>query len=127
MNKNEKAILDSTVSELIDKKKNHEYYIDMIDKELLKRRSDQNTTKKLTVKSDTAKPKAKPKAQPKVEEKLTTIKKKKIDATKEDMKAVLIKKDISFKANSTREELVELVKKNNLVRVAENHHKAKKQ
>ena len=45
--------------------------------------------------------------------------------TKEDIKVILKKKDISFKANASKDDLMTLVRKHNLVRTVEEYHKNK--
>jgi ATP phosphoribosyltransferase len=117
-----KSLSECTISELKERKSKHEFLIKMIDSELEKRKGKTNNvlisikTKNNDIKKDDKK--SPPKKSPTKE---TTI-----DATRDDMKVILSQKNIKFASNSTKSELYEIIKKNNLIRNVENYHKALK-
>ncbi len=100
-----KSITESTVSELIEREKKHRFFIKLIDTELSKRGTKTEQKKSPIKKSP---------------------KKKAITyGTRDEMKEVLEKHKIDFKSNMNKTDLLSLVKKNNLVRIVEEHHKNK--
>ncbi len=97
-----KSLTESTSAELIERKKKHIFFIKLIDEEIAKRKP------KITIKKAT-----------------NNEAKKDLTATRDDIKAVLSSKNITYKANMTKDELTAIVRKNNLVKAVEEFHKNK--
>ena len=108
-----KSITESTVSELIERRKKHDFMIKLIDAELLKKggRSEQKRSP--------------PKEKKSPKEASNDKKKSSMSATRDNMKIILEKHQIEFKSNMTKGELEGLIKKHNLVRIVEEYHKNK--
>lgn len=102
------SLTKMSIEELEEKLKKHEFFIGLIKDEIKKRRKESTKSEK----SDEKKEK-KPKK--------TTDKKNGIDATKDDMKAILKEHNIDFKVSGKKEDFEELIRKHNLVRLAEAH------
>jgi len=118
-----KSIAESTLEELIERKKKHIFFIHLIDAEISKRKGDTSTTKNnIFIKKTSPKKGSPKKTSPKktVNEKVSP---KNINCTRDDMKAILKRNNIKFKENSNKIELQEMVRKHNLVRIVENYHK----
>jgi hypothetical protein len=116
-----RLLTDYTLQELEEKKKKYKFMVKLIDEEISKKNGKKKSSKKSTKKdikktSDEDKPIHK---NEKVKIKST------IKPTIKDIKYILTNKNIDFKANMNKEELWDIVKKNNLVRIVEDHHKNK--
>jgi len=98
-----KPITDSTNDELIERRKKHQFIINLIDDELNKRKALKRVS-----------------STPNIDKPDEPAKKKSInDSTKDDIKAVLTANNIEWKSSMKKDDLIALVKKNNLVRACE--------
>ena len=103
---NTKPISESSTDELMERKKKHLFIVSLIDAEINKRNPKEKSDKtgKNTVSHN------------------ITIKRTNINnSTKEDIKNVLKKNNIEFNASLKKDELIDLVRKNNLVRKVEEY------
>ncbi len=107
-NSNFTLVADLSTEDIKSKIEKTKLYLDLLQEELLKR-------KKSTIKTVVSKSLIKPK---KV--------KGEIVSTIKDMKTILERKNISYKASSTKAELEDLIRKNNLIRFAETHTELRK-
>ncbi len=103
-----KSITESTIPELIERRKKHKFIVQLIDAELSKRNS---SKEKKSPKSTSGE----------------SSKKSSISYTRDDMKEVLGKRNVEYKSNMSKDELTTLIKKNNLVRIVEDQHRNKTQ
>ena len=108
-----KSISESTLSELIERKKKHQFFINLIDAEIAKRKGNVQSNKTIAIKkSITVKPQITKKTSP-----------KKASTTRDDMKTILKRKGIDFKSSDSKADLLEIVRKHNLVRTVDDYHK----
>ena len=106
-----KTLADLTSEELRERRRYHDAVIKLIDAELSKRGTTRiNINKNVSTTQASSKPNvAKPKSSNKKQ------------FTRGDMMAVLDKKDIKYKKSDTKAELMDIVRKNNLVRTVEEY------
>ncbi len=105
------SLTKMSIEELEEKLKKHEFFIGLIKDEIKKRQKE-------AAKSETS---AEKKEKKEKKPKKTTEKKSGIDATKDDMKAILKEHNVDFKVSGKKEDFEELIRKHNLVRLAEAH------
>lgn len=110
-----RKLAELTTEELREKRKYHEVIIKIIDNELTSRNVDAIKKINIVSKMDVSKKQDTTKK--------TDVKKK--QATRTDMMVILDKKDIKYKKNSTKQELQDIVRKNNLVRVVDEYSQNK--
>ena len=106
-----KSISESTLDELLERRKKHQFCLKLINEELAKRGYNIFTTPNTNT-SNTA-----------IKNKKKSPNKSGINATRDDMKTVLNRSNVSFKTGAKKEELVELIKKHNLVRGVESYYR----
>ena len=111
-----KSITESTVAELVERRKKHEFFIKLIDAELAKRKGNSSSV------IVSVKPK---KVDAVKKEKKSPEKKspnKDLSATRADMITILSKRSVDFKPSMNKSDLTALIRKNGLVRTVESHH-----
>ena len=116
-----KTLAELSSEELSERRRYHINVIKLIDSELEKRGSIVKTEAKTIIKktgNNVVKTTKKP---------ITEGTKTKKQYTRNDMMAVLDKKDIKYKKIATKAELLEIVRKNNLVRTVEEYSQQKKE
>ena len=104
-----KSFSECSVEELTERLKKHEFCIKLIKQEMKKKGVTYEASTSTTKQTQPKKPRGE------------------IQATKDEMKKVLSDKGVDFKSSSSKDDLIALIRKNNLVRIAEEEHNSKKE